>query len=95
MRQKNISCDFFIHLSVYFDECDVVVECSLDKVWSNEHLVDCSDLLKRLLLPSVMISYNELYVACVDPKIDYLQWLVQSPRLFLSNLYPITFTLVQ
>ena len=33
---------------------------------SNSHLVNRSDLLKRLLLSSVMISNDKLYVACVD-----------------------------
>ena len=52
-----------------FDESNVVVECSLDKVWSDEHLVDGPNLLERLLLPSVMITNDKLYVASVDPEL--------------------------
>ena len=66
------SISIFIHLSVYFEECNVVVESSLDKVGSDEHFVDCSDLLESLLLPPVMIPNNELYVASVDPKQMFL-----------------------
>ena len=54
------------HLSRKFDESNVIIECSLDKVVSNEDLLYGSCLLELFSLSPVMVSYHKFDVPMVN-----------------------------
>ena len=51
-----------LQLPVELDQGDVVVEGSLDEVWSDEHSVYGANLLKGLSLRPVVVANHQLYI---------------------------------
>ena len=44
------------YLSVKLDKCQIIVECLLHKVWSDENCLNSQCLLCRLCVSSVMVT---------------------------------------
>ena len=55
-----------LQLPVELDQGDVVVEGSLDEVWSDEHSLYGANLLEGLSLRPVVVANHQLYVPRVD-----------------------------
>ena len=51
-----------LQLPVELDKGDVVVEGSLDEVWSDEHPLYGTNLLKGLSLRPVVVANHQLYI---------------------------------
>ena len=74
-----------VHLSFQFDQSNIIVESSLDKISPDEDLLNSSRLLMLLTALPVMISYHELDVPGIYPKFG-----LENLSTRKCGLYPLT-----